>query len=101
MEQENYIVYVRTDEQSRILEANSSAFLADTTGWTAIDEGWATSTTTPKATISTAAFTPTTAFRGTSSQTARRRCAQPRKSRRTGRRYLHRSRTSPRSCAWW
>ncbi len=39
MEQENYIVYVRTDEQSRILEANSSAFLADTTGWTAIDEG--------------------------------------------------------------
>ena len=39
MEQENYIVYVRTDEQSRILEANSSAFLTDTTGWTAIDEG--------------------------------------------------------------
>ena len=39
MEQENYIVYVRTDEQSCILEANSSAFLADTTGWTAIDEG--------------------------------------------------------------
>ena len=39
MEQENYIVYIRTDEQGRILEANSSAFLADTTGWTAIDEG--------------------------------------------------------------
>lgn len=39
MEQKNYIVYVRTDGQSRILEANSSAFLTDTTGWTAIDEG--------------------------------------------------------------
>lgn len=39
MKQENYIVYVRTDEQGRILEANSSAFLMDTTGWTAIDEG--------------------------------------------------------------
>lgn len=39
MEQENYIVYVRADGQGRILEANSSAFLTDTTGWTAIDEG--------------------------------------------------------------
>lgn len=39
MKQENYIVYVRTDEQGHILEANSSAFLMDTTGWTAIDEG--------------------------------------------------------------
>lgn len=39
MEQENYIVYVRTDERGRILEANSSAFLKDTIGWTAIDEG--------------------------------------------------------------
>jgi len=39
MKQENYIVYVRTDEQGRILEANSSAFLSDTAGWTAIDEG--------------------------------------------------------------
>ena len=39
MEQENYIVYVRTDEQGRTLEANSSAFLTDTAGWTAIDEG--------------------------------------------------------------
>lgn len=39
MEQENYIVYVRTDEQGRILEADSSAFLTDTAGWTAIDEG--------------------------------------------------------------
>ena len=39
MKQENYTVYVRTDGQGRILEANSSAFLTDTTGWTAIDEG--------------------------------------------------------------
>ena len=39
MEQENYIVYVRMDGQGRILEANSSVFLTDTTGWTAIDEG--------------------------------------------------------------
>ena len=39
MGQENYIVYVRTDGQGRILEANSSAFITDMTGWTAIDEG--------------------------------------------------------------
>lgn len=34
-----YQVYVQTDEQSRITAVNSSAFLADTTGWTQIDEG--------------------------------------------------------------
>lgn len=33
------IVYVKTDEQGRILDINSSAFLNDTKGWTAIDEG--------------------------------------------------------------
>lgn len=36
---EKYIVYVRADETGRIVEINSSAFLADTAGWTAIDEG--------------------------------------------------------------
>lgn len=36
---EKYIVYVRADEAGRIVEINSSAFLADTAGWTAIDEG--------------------------------------------------------------
>lgn len=35
-----YIVYIRIDGQSRVLEINSSAFLADTEGWTQIDEGW-------------------------------------------------------------
>ena len=37
---EKYIVYVRADEAERIVEINSSAFLADTAGWTAIDEGY-------------------------------------------------------------
>lgn len=34
-----HTVYVRTDEAGRIVEINSSAFLVDTEGWTAIDEG--------------------------------------------------------------
>lgn len=34
-----YKVYVKTDEQNRILAINSDAFLADTEGWTLIDEG--------------------------------------------------------------
>lgn len=34
------IVYVRTDEQSRITSVNSSAFLTDTTGWVEIDRGY-------------------------------------------------------------
>lgn len=37
---DSYIVYIRIDDQSRVLEINSSAFLADTTGWKQIDEGW-------------------------------------------------------------
>lgn len=37
---EKYIVYVRADETGRIVEINSSAFLADTAGWTAIDDGY-------------------------------------------------------------
>lgn len=37
---EKYIVYVRADETGRIVEINSSAFLVDTEGWTAIDEGY-------------------------------------------------------------
>lgn len=37
---DTYIVYIRTDSSNRILEINSSAFLAETTGWTQIDEGW-------------------------------------------------------------
>ena len=39
MNKENYIVYARTDGRDRILEVNSSAFLTDAAGWTAIDEG--------------------------------------------------------------
>ncbi len=34
-----YIVYVQTDDQNRITAINSSAFIDDTTGWIAIDEG--------------------------------------------------------------
>ena len=38
--EEQYTVYIRTDEAGRIAEVNSSAFLADTAGWTAINEGY-------------------------------------------------------------
>ena len=36
---ELYTVYIQTDDASRIIAINSSAFLPDTEGWTAIDEG--------------------------------------------------------------
>lgn len=36
---DTYIVYVRTDNENRIIEINSSAFLFDTTEWIQIDEG--------------------------------------------------------------
>lgn len=36
---ENYIVYIRTDTESRVIEVNSSAFLNNTTEWIQIDEG--------------------------------------------------------------
>lgn len=35
-----YIVYVKTDDQSRIIAVNSSAFLTDVTGWVEIDSGF-------------------------------------------------------------
>lgn len=35
----DYIVYVLTDTQGHITAINSSAFLADTTGWVQIDQG--------------------------------------------------------------
>lgn len=35
-----YIVYVKLDDKSRITAVNSSAFLADTDGWTEIDRGY-------------------------------------------------------------
>ena len=37
--QQNYIVYVKTDEQNRIIAINSSAFLENTESWIKIDEG--------------------------------------------------------------
>lgn len=37
---EKYTVYICTDEAGSIINVNSSAFLADTAGWTAIDEGY-------------------------------------------------------------
>lgn len=35
-----YIVYVKTNDSGYITAVNSSAFLADTTGWVAIDSGY-------------------------------------------------------------
>ena len=37
---EPYIVYVRTNSNGYITAVNSSAFIADTTGWTEIDSGY-------------------------------------------------------------
>ena len=36
---DNYIVYIKTDTENRIIAINSSAFLQDVTDWTQIDEG--------------------------------------------------------------
>lgn len=38
-ERENYNVYAKTDENGYIVAVNSSAFLADATGWVEIDSG--------------------------------------------------------------
>lgn len=40
METRPYIVYVKVDESNRVTSINSSAFLADVTGWTEIDSGY-------------------------------------------------------------
>lgn len=40
MEMQPYIVYVKVDESNRVTSINSSAFLADVTGWTEIDSGY-------------------------------------------------------------
>ena len=40
MEMQPYVVYVKVDESNRITSINSSAFLADVTGWTEIDSGY-------------------------------------------------------------
>lgn len=40
MDMQPYIVYVRADDAGRITSINSSAFLADVTGWTEIDSGY-------------------------------------------------------------
>ena len=71
---EKYIVYVRADEAGRIVEINSSAFLADT-AVTAI------STTTRKGTISRYHCTGRMAARTTSWQTVRPPYAQRRRKR--------------------
>ena len=39
-EMQPYIVYVKPDEESRIIAVNSSAFLLDTNGWVEIDSGY-------------------------------------------------------------
>lgn len=35
-----YIVYIKPDEQNRILDVKSSAFLSNTEGWVEIDSGY-------------------------------------------------------------
>lgn len=40
MEMKPYTVYVKLDDVNRIIDINSSAFLADTNGWTEIDSGF-------------------------------------------------------------
>lgn len=40
MEMRPYIVYVKVDESNRVTSINSSAFLADVTGWMEIDSGY-------------------------------------------------------------
>lgn len=40
MEMKPIKVYVRTDENGRIIAVNSSVFLRDTDGWVKIDEGY-------------------------------------------------------------
>lgn len=34
-----YIVYIKTDDENRVTDINSSAFISDTSGWTEIDIG--------------------------------------------------------------
>lgn len=36
---EDYNVFIRVDDKGRVVDINSSAFLADTTGWVQIDSG--------------------------------------------------------------
>ena len=36
---ENYIVYIKTDENSNVTAVNSSAFLPNATGWIEIEQG--------------------------------------------------------------
>lgn len=40
MKMQPYVVYVKADESNRVTSINSSAFLADVTGWTEIDSGY-------------------------------------------------------------
>lgn len=40
MEMKPYIVYVKVSDSGYIIDINSSAFLADLSGWVAIDEGF-------------------------------------------------------------
>ena len=37
--EDKYIVYIKVDEQNRVVEINSSDFISDLTGWIKIDEG--------------------------------------------------------------
>ena len=40
MKMQPYIVYVKPDDQNRIIAVNSSAFLTDVTNWVEIDSGF-------------------------------------------------------------
>lgn len=35
-----YKVYIKVDEENRLIDINSDVFLTDTTEWIEIDEGW-------------------------------------------------------------
>ena len=39
-EMQPYGVYIKTDEEQRIIAINSDAFLTDTVGWVKVDEGF-------------------------------------------------------------
>lgn len=39
MEQQTYKIFIKVDEENRIIEVNSEAFLLDSEGWIQIDEG--------------------------------------------------------------
>ena len=92
--EEQYTVYIRTDAAGRIVEINSSAFLADTAGWTAIDEGYGDKYHHAQGNYFALPLYGPDAARTTSWQTVRPPYAQRRRRRQRSLRGLRRSRHS-------